>query len=541
MISCHVVFCHRAGLTVTVVLVFALVSCYPERQATFVEKQNLDTVTVVQAPTKVFLRDASIALFPQGFQLKEDTLLGQGLRYSSIGSVRNVPLEDLPQRSLRIPKDSAIAMTYFEEVITPGRGFASFIHGFFGAAITPLSIYCIANPKACFGSCPTVYTRNGDNWEFQTELFSYSISRLLESEDLDRLNYRISSGAPFTLRVANEALETHNINLMQLIAVRHAAGTMAFPTADGDFVTVRELRAPLSAVNSEGRDILQPVQFWDDQAYRSDSALVREVKSGRTSDWIDVRVRPPHRSRSATIVLRLKNTLLSTVLFYEVVLGTQGVEAVDWTRRMNSDRPYAALFRSVYSQFSGLKILAWRGDSWRMMGSVPDAGPVGWKPVAINVPIEDENELRIRVEFFPDNIMIDYLAFDFDSGENQILASEVPPYAVTDKAGDLRPEILALLQRDDLRYLVTEPQDVYRFLYELPTAGEGEMTLFVRSKGYYTEWIRGSWIGPPVGPRQFDLFNIDKTITMLADLWIAERGTMESLFFRNRVPVTEDL
>jgi hypothetical protein len=540
MKRCAVFACHWAAWTLIVALVFMFAACYPERQATYVDKKHLDSVTVVKSPTKVFLSDASIVLFPEGFQLKGGSVQGQGVRYSAIGAVQDVPLKQMSLRNIKVPEDSAVAMTYFEEVVTGGRVFASVIHGLWGSIITPVSLYCLANPKACFGCCPTVYTRNGDSWEFQAELFSYSISRLLESEDLDKLGQRVSADSLFTVRVANEALESHYINLMQLVAVRHPVGTVAFPTNEGGFVAVRDLHRPSSAVNSEGRDILQKVQSWDDQPYRSDSAMVRQGRSGRTSDWIDLRVRPPRGSRSATLILRLKNTLLSTVLFYEVVLGSQGVEAIDWTQRMNTDLPYAALFRSVYAQFSGVKIMALRDGNWEMVGGVPDAGPVGWKPIAVQVPVENDNELVLRIEFFPDNIMIDYLAFDFNTDQNQVEATVVSPSAVKDRTGELRPEILPLIQEDDSRYLVTEPRDVYRFTFDLPAAGKSEMSLFVRSKGYYTEWLRGSWISQPLAAERFDLFRIDQTMIKLADMWVQERGTMESLFFRNRIPVGEE-
>jgi len=304
---------------------------------------------------------------------------------------------------------------------------------------------------------------------------------------------------------------------------------------------VDELRAPVYAVNSEAKDILQRVRYWDDRAYRSDSLLIRQVVSGRTSDWIDLRIRPRPGSKSVTLLLRLKNTLLSTLLFYEIVLGSQGVRAIDWTARMNTDPFYAAQFRRIYSEFSGVKIKSRSDGIWKTLGAVPDVGPVGWKPVAVKVPVENDGELEVRLEFFPDNIMIDYVGFGVGGSENVLKAIELVPSAIRDRTGALRPEILSLVNEDDGRYLATQPGDVYRFDYEIPPAGGEEVTLFLRSKGYYTEWIRGGWITAPTRLREFDLFRIDQTMMRLSELWIQERASMESLFFRNRIPVTEDL
>jgi hypothetical protein len=64
------------------------------------------------------------------------------------------------------------------------------------AALTVITgiftIVCIANPKACFGSCPTFYISNGTDYIVQSEGFSSSISPSLEARDVDAL-YRIAN------------------------------------------------------------------------------------------------------------------------------------------------------------------------------------------------------------------------------------------------------------------------------------------------------------------------------------------------------------
>ncbi len=53
-----------------------------------------------------------------------------------------------------------------------------------------VTAYCIANPKACFGSCPTFYLEDEGGREPerpQAEGFSESIARVLEARDIDAL------------------------------------------------------------------------------------------------------------------------------------------------------------------------------------------------------------------------------------------------------------------------------------------------------------------------------------------------------------------
>src|SRR6266571_2568880 len=59
------------------------------------------------------------------------------------------------------------------------------------AVITGISLAvtaaCLANPKACFGSCPTFYVTDGRGPVLQAEGFSSSIAPSLEARDLDAL------------------------------------------------------------------------------------------------------------------------------------------------------------------------------------------------------------------------------------------------------------------------------------------------------------------------------------------------------------------
>ena len=51
-----------------------------------------------------------------------------------------------------------------------------------------MTVYCIANPKACFGSCPTFYAQDEAGQPMMmAEGFSASVSPTLEDTDLDAL------------------------------------------------------------------------------------------------------------------------------------------------------------------------------------------------------------------------------------------------------------------------------------------------------------------------------------------------------------------
>lgn len=520
------------GLGLAAVLL-VLAGCYPNKEVTMVKKETVASDTTVNAPTKAYLLDASVVLLPNGFRVRNGTISGTGQRYW-------LSRADDQHRKWKIPLDSVGAMTYYEKKISGGRAISSFLLGLFGTVMTPLSIYCIACSKCCFGSCPTVYAFDGGDYHLEAELFSSSVSKYLEKRDLDLLGQYVPSGGPYQLRLTNEALETHYVNALSLIAVNHPTGTTVLPSESGAFVLVRKLVPPAAAVNRQGNDVLRFLQNSDGHSYRSDTSVVKKLTEGLYTDWLDVKVSVPKGSRKVKMVLRLRNTLLSTILFYDVVLGSQGIYALDWTERMNTDELYASQFGAIYKAFSSISVQVLRNGQWVQHTSISDVGPITWKDVGTEIPVHREGELSVRLQFIPDNFMIDLVAFDVQSSDEVALAlNEVFPTEVRENSGTVRKDVLGLLEKDDDRYLVTNPGESYRFFYHIPETENGDQALFIRSKGYYTEWIRGSWLKEQETSYRFNLSEIDLTLSQLARSWLENKDLIEGEFFEARIPVKE--
>lgn len=514
--------------------------CYPDTEATMVRKEQVSDRTRVNSPTKVFLQDESVILFPSGFRLQGDTLSGTGQRYRLEDyMIVGYRYQAMKERQ-SVPLDSVIAMTYYEQNLSGGKVLASLFLGIFGATLTPLSIYCLLCPKCCFGSCPTVYTMSDSGSVLEAELFSHSISKCLEEDDLALIDREVPGDGNVTLRLTNEALETHSINEFQLRAVSHPAGTRVYPGVKKDIITVRSLTPAAAASDRSGKDVTAILDRADGEYYRSGETTFTTLTREGQSDWLELRMGVAQGVKKVTLVLRLRNTLLSTVLFYDVVLGSQGIGAVDWIGRLNTDRTYAAAFRRVYETFSGIKVEYRQNGEWKEQASITDVGPISWKYRAVEIPVGDEGDLVVRLRFFPDNFMIDYAGFDLEPTDVSLVSVvDLFPDSITDNAGNRRPDLLQTLRAVDDSYLVTEPGEAYRFSYHVPRTGGGPVTLLVHSDGYYTEWLRGSWIKGGDPGYHFDLFDIEGTLKELSRKWVEDRPLMEKKFFESRIPVKE--
>lgn len=524
-----------AGLLIAGLILFA--SCYfPSKHVESVTPDRILRGTPFTSPVKVFLQDGSIILFPSGFTAGESAIQGQGRRFVPGGP--SAPDLEL----VEIPLDRVAAMTYYDERMSPGETIGSVILDVSAVPLVFFSVYCLSCPKCCFGSCPTVYTEDGGEFKLAAELFSFSVGRLAESDDLDFLAG--SAGPPgrlFEMRLTNEALESHRINWLQPLAVVHPRGARIFPDSNNRLVLFRRFLPPLEARNSLDEDVLPAVAETDDRAYRSPQSLVERLKEGPFFDHLDLKLKIPPGASSVKLLLRLRNTLLSTLLFYDLVLGSQGLDALAWIQRMNEDPSYAGRFWFLFRVFSGVRVKILTDSGWRPAGRILDPGPLAFKRLALSVPASGREDLDLRLEFVPDNFLIDSVSYDYGEGpaeEPAVIPLEFDD--IRDMDGRPRPDVRALVAGKDDHYLETEPGQAYRFFFDPPRAcsEEEQISVFIASRGFYNEWLRGMWLKPPAGSDyRFDLGDVPGTLRRLAESWLESKSFLEERFFQTRIPI----
>lgn len=518
---------------------------FPNSEIEALDKKDLKPEFSVTAPAKVYLTDGTIVAFSNGFKVEGDQIVGTGIAYPL--TYKGLPT-DLKKNELSSAKKIPLALVVAANIYTTQAestmatlDLGSVLLGLSGAVLVPLSLYCLNCPKCCFGSCPTVYDESSGKSVFEAELFSYSVSKLLEAADIDVLDTRYPADGNLRLRVTNEAMETHLINQFALEIVEHPAGTSAYASPHLGILAVGPTVPPDSAVTVRGEDILDRLRTSDGSFFRSGDAPVKALLTGATLDGFDVVKNVAPAKRNARMTIRYRNTLLTTILFYDIVLASQGLQALDWTVRMNSDPVYASQFLAVYKYFSGIRIQEWNGDQWQSLAQLPDAGPLNWKTVAVDVPVSATGEIRLRLQFFPDNFMIDAIGFDLDPPAAATVSRfRLAPLSIRDHAMRPRPEFGTRLEKDDGDYMVTEPGDTFILDYQLPTAPANAgraRSLAIASKGYYIEWIRGSWVRNDPSAAPFRLTEIGQTIRRLAESWLRDRELLEQEFFRTRIPL----
>jgi hypothetical protein len=478
--------------------------------------------TEVRSPVKAHLLDGSTIVYREGVTVGTDSVYGQGARYD---------LRLNPRGTVeRLPLDSVVGMENFRAGINaPASALLT-------VGATALGVVAASGLMvAIFGSCPTIYSDSAGTFVLEAESFSYSIAPLFETRDVDRLGVRAGADGEVWLEIRNEALETHYLNHLELLAVKHDPDEIVVPDAGTHPLALRGLRAPSSAMDRMGRNVQAAIATADAEVYASAPQLLSDARVGDMRDHLDlVFPAPPPGTDSAAVVLRLRNSLLTTVLLYDVMLGSAGAQALDWLGSDIEQVGNALELGQWYNRHMGLRILVWENGAYRQVARVPDSGPIAWKEVAAMVPVPAGDSLRIRLSFVTDSWRIDRVMLAAEARRPSVRT--IPAARVTGADGQPDPGVLPHIQAPDEQYLETRPGQ--RFTLHFDTGihpGDGEHTFLLASQGYYTEWIRQGWIREAREEQRFR--PSDEMLFTALERWRSRRDSFESDFYNTRIPV----
>jgi len=512
-------------------LAFALSACFIYRnvQVESIERPAApgDSVSVA-TPVKAHLIDGSTVVFRRGVRVAGDMVSGAGMRYTLTLS------DSTPVTGVTL--DSVVGMESFRTEIDGGKTVLVSTLATVGAIGVGIAIACAADPK-CFGSCPTYYSDSAGTLVLEAEGFSYSVAQLFESRDVDRLRLRAAPDGIVRLEVRNEAFETHYINHLEILEVQHSPDETVLPDEQNRPLVVRDVVATPSARDRMGRNVRAVLAAPDGDVYRTDPRVLGRARVGDLEDAIEVAVPAPPGADSVVVVLRLRNSLLNTILFYDIMLGDPGARSLDWVGNDLQQVGPAVELAQWYQRKMGMQIAVRGGDGggFREIAHLKDTGPVAWKDVAIVVPVLEPDSVRIRLRFPADNWRIDRVAVA--TRFRRALPAVHPLTDVFDAAGRSDTTARASLAAADGRYLETTAGQRFTAEFDVGSALPAGVTrtFLLASQGYYTEWVRRGWLAAPRAARTF--VPSDTALAEAIARWRSTHDTLEARFMATRVPV----
>jgi hypothetical protein len=386
------------------------------------------------------------------------------------------------------------------------------------AAVT---VVCLADTKACFGSCPTFYVSDGERPMLMAEGFSGSIAPALEARDIDALYHARPHSRTLDVELKNEALETHVIRYARILAVPREAGQASvFATQDGRFLQASRLTAPSRCQAAEGDCRADVTAF--DQRERTSTADSTDLATRETID-----LEFPNSPEHPGLVIASRQSLLTTYLLYQTFayLGTHATEALSMLER--ADRPHGPMMLSI---LGGIEVMVDSAGQWITVGKDFEVGPLATDVRVVSLPRSGGATTRVRLRLTRGNWRLDYLALA-DLGR-EVTPIRLDPFEV--RRGNTPDTVARRLLIDTTRTLVTLPGDAFTLRYRLPEHPE-RYELFLESRGYYLEWMREEWLKEE-NPERSRIAILDpaRALRILAPEYKKIEPRMDDAFWRSR-------
>ena len=381
---------------------------------------------------------------------------------------------------------------------------------------------CLINPKACFGSCPTFYVSDGQRQVLQAEGFSDSIAPALEATDIDALYRAHPTERAFQVRMTNEALETHVVKSVEVLAVPRPAGGRVFHADHDEFYPATLVHAPTACAGPEGScaDDLRAFDGRERRSLADDSNLA--AREELTLDFPD-----PGRATTLGLVIAARQTLLTTYLLYQglAYLGTQATAALSELER---DPSLKANVEAAHRVLGGIDVLVPdAGGRWQKVGEAFETGPLAVDTHLVRLPPLPPGRPRVRLRLTRGDWRVDWVGLA-ELGP-RLSPTRIGAQAISGKTDDGR-----VVSPVPGQVLVTLPGDAYTFDFVLPEHPE-TYELFLSSRGYYLEWIRQQWLAEESRLRAaMMMYTPSVALRVLASDYKRHEADMEKLFWGSR-------
>ncbi len=430
---------------------------------------------------KAHLKNGDVCILSDSWKI--DTTLnevrGNGTKY-------NFNRAKVFEGTISIPIDSVSIFETNKKIQNPESGRIAALSILAGLDVV-LGLICLTNPKACFGSCPTFYVNENNNFHYaDAEGFSNAISPSMEYYDIDALSYKRITNNIFSISMKNEALETHCVKDVKILAYPLEKGERVYQSPRNDFYLCENDYLLSNAKANEG-DITVLLKNQD----REERFSLADANNLNSKEEIYLIFDKVKSTDKIGLIINFRQTMMTTYLFYSA-LGYMGDNVSDVFAILESDEKLRTKFDATTKELGKIDIYAWneQKNNWEYQNGLFETGPIAINRQFMPLQnIQSNSKVKIKLVLNKGLWRMDYASLT--NIKKQVTPVEISPTNIFNK-GKLDNIALDEINSPN-KYLVSMPGSEYKFNFTLPNANT-DYELFLYSKGYYLEWMREHWI-----------------------------------------------
>jgi hypothetical protein len=355
-----------------------------------------------------------------------------------------------------------------------GRAIANALLGTVGALFVVLLI--LAATKS---SCPFVYIKNGETFDFAGELYPGTITPNMQRDDYLPLPNFIPENGEYALKISNKLKEIQYTDFVQLVIANHDKDIEVLMDSKGNLQTFKNIESPLNVTQDnliKNRDL---ALLKDNEFYAFDTS----IKTESSSRQIVFEFNKPSQSREAKLYLTAKNSVWLDYIFgkFNEQFGTYYNTFQKKQQEVHSD----TINKWKSEQHIPLSVYLKVNDRWKLIEQVNSVGPMAMRDIVVPLNLEGVSgeKLQIKLETGFMFWEVDYVGVDF-SKNLDLKPVYVNPSSAFDQNGN---NVTHLLDKIDSRYF-SQPNidDEVTINFPVGEFQEGMVqSVFLKNRGYY--------------------------------------------------------
>ena len=356
-----------------------------------------------------------------------------------------------------------------------GRSIASVLAGTFGTiAFATLLVAALKS------SCPFIYIKNGEEFDFIGELYPGQITTNMQKDDFLSLpKFMADDKNNYTIRITNQLKEIQHTDQVELITVNHEASVKTLLDARGNVQTFQNIIAP-EYVSVDGNiEDIEPSLKKDNNFYAFNTAITTP-KSTRN---VVFKFNKTSNEKNAKLYLTAKNSVWLDYIFgkFNEQFGAYYNTFQKKQQKIEGD----SIRNWLRTQNIPLSVYIKKEKDWELIEKISTVGPMAMRDMVVPFSLDGVNDDHVEIKLETGFMFweLDYVGIDFS--ENIELKPEyISPSKAIDQNGI---DVTGLLTEVDNNYFV-QPNIGDEVTVTFPASEKQEglvQSVFLKNRGYY--------------------------------------------------------
>ncbi|MCF7567651.1 hypothetical protein L3X37_04635 [Sabulilitoribacter arenilitoris] len=328
-------------------------------------------------------------------------------------------------------------------------------------------------------SCPFVYIKNGEKYDFMGELYPGIITANMQVDDYLPLTSFSANTGEYVLKVTNQLKEIQHTDMLQLQVINHGKDVKVILDAKGQVQTFKNIEAPTKVILGDGSHSKTEV-LKKDNVYYGFNTLKQTSDATRS---VTFTFSKKEDNNKAKLYLTAKNSV-----WLDYIFGKFNEKFGMYYGTFQKEQQYLSadeMNKWANAQNIPLSIYLKTRHGWKLVEQIKTVGPMATRDMAVAINLDEVEGAKVQIKLETGFMFweVDYVGMDF-SDNIDLSINQISPSEAIDQNGN---NVTSFLLENDKKYF-TQPnmgdEVIVKFSAEKPEPGLTQ-TVFLKNRGYY--------------------------------------------------------